>query len=852
MPPRQRPNSGRRSVPPRLLGIIIALNAALAPSATAVAGAAAPDAHDPAAWWTFARGDEVLATAVHPMDGRVWVGTEGGGVVVWDVANRTSEHYLFPNQPGLRSNTVYDIAFDPRSGDAWLATADGLTHVARSTGWWTTYVHPSLAPQRPSLDVAVVDDGLPPLRVWSAVAVAADGTLWAGIPQSDRALDTSDARALDRMAPDGGVVRRTPDGRWTWFPFHPQRTAGPARSTVADLAVLPDGRLVIAHGRRGNTDFALTIHGPAADDWSAVRSVGPIGSVADGPRTGQVMQLAVAVEPGGGFSLWLATWSRGVYRWRDGRWTAFSRTDQGEGIVPAPGLCSDQVWAIAAAADAVWAACVGRSGEEGLGVSRFDRAAETWQRIGPAEGLPTGTVTAIAAVAGGAFLGTDEPTTRHSGGLGVVPLKASAAGLTIEPPLSTFADGRTPPANEVTALAFDPTGRLWVGTRGAGLAVYDPREGRWRSWTAASTDDGLAGDAVTDVLVKGDDVWVASTRSRHAVNGPSDGGLTLIDRASGTVRRTIRPSAGGLPSGQPSSLALGVDGRVYVGFGAATGGVGIDVQQGSGVAAYDPAADVWAMWRRGSGGLVGDTVLDLASGAEGIWAAVSYAPDGTSAARLTGGGATVLHEDAWLAWQSGDFGFVSYRDGEISGDVRSVHEAADGAVWAGSYTLEGEIAGVWPSVDAVVNRYDPLRRQWRAATFPRDGWIPAIVDDEDGRVWLGTTRGHTGEIWRADEVRGDRDTVADRRDPALGGIWLGTSITGPFDRIAPENSGLAARAISALAIEPATGHVWVATTGGGISVFTGGERFGPTDPGRPIGRDRSRLPYRAWLPAAQR
>ncbi|MBK6768552.1 MAG: hypothetical protein IPG72_05885 [Ardenticatenales bacterium] len=540
----------------------------------------------------------------------------------------------------------------------------------------------SPVPRAPAaeLDVAVVDDGLPPLRVWSAVAVAADGTLWAGIPQSDRALDTSDARALDRMAPDGGVVRRTPDGRWTWFPFHPQRTAGPARSTVADLAVLPDGRLVIAHGRRGNTDVALTIHGPAADDWSAVRSVGPIGAVADGPRTGQVMQLAVAVEPGGGFSLWLATWSRGVYRWRDGRWTAFSRTDQGEGIVPAPGLCSDQVWAIAAAADAVWAACVGRSGEEGLGVSRFDRAAETWQRIGPAEGLPTGTVTAIAAVAGGAFLGTDEPTTRHSGGLGVVPLKASAAGVTIEPPLSTFADGRTPPANEVTALAFDPTGRLWVGTRGAGLAVYDPRDGRWRSWTAASTDDGLAGDAVTDVLVKGDDVWVASTRSRHAVNGPSDGGLTLIDRASGTVRRTIRPSAGGLPSGQPSSLALGVDGRVYVGFGAATGGVGIDVQQGSGVAAYDPAADVWAMWRRGSGGLVGDTVLDLASGAEGIWAAVSYAPDGTSAARLTGGGATVLHEDAWLAWQSGDFGFVSYRDGEISGDVRSVHEAADGAV----------------------------------------------------------------------------------------------------------------------------------------------------------------------------
>lgn len=815
------------------------------------AAGAAPDPAPRTAWWTFARGDEILAAAIDPVDGRLWVGTEGGGVVVWDTAAGRHATFLAPNQPGLRSNTVHDIAFDGRTGDAWLATTDGLTHVARATGWWTTYVHPSLAGQPPSIDVVAVPDGLPPVRVWSAVAVAPDGTLWAGIPQADRALDTADARTVAGLPPDGGVVRRTPDGRWAWFAFHPGKDDGPARSTVADLAVLPDGRLVVAHGRRGNPDVALSIFDPARDRWQSVASVGPVGPVADGPRTGQVMALAVAADEGG-VSLWLATWSRGVYRWRDGRWTAFSRADRGDGIVAAPGLCGDQVWSIAAASDAVWVACAARQGEDGLGVSRFDLATERWRAIGVSDGLPTGIVTAIAAVPGGAFLGTDEPTTRHGGGIGVVPVEADAAGHTVGPVLDTAAGGLAPPANETTALAFDPEGRLWVGTRGAGLGRWDPADGRWRRWTVASTGGALAGDAIADLRVIGDAVWVASTQSRRAAAGAADGGLTVIGLADGAVRRTIRPSAGGLPSPQPSSLAVAADGRLVVGFGSAVGGVGVDVHRGVGAAAFDPATDRWTTWRRGESGLGGDTVLDLAAGDGAVWAAVSYAPDGTADARLTGGGVGALAGDAWRFWGSGDFGLAGYRDGAITGDVRAVAVTADGAAWAGSYVLDGEITQRWPVVDAVVNRYDAARRQWRSATFPGDGWISAIADDPAGRVWLGTTRGHSGELWRADEVRGDRDPFLDRRDPAAGGLWLGGAVDGAWRRVDPDTSGLPARAISALTIEPATGHLWVGLAAGGVAVFTGGEAYGPTDPGRPIGRDRSRLTHRVWLPALRR
>lgn len=814
------------------------------------ARAAAPDPTLRSAWWTFARGDEVLAAAIDPVTGHLWAGTEGGGVVVWEGDGRYVQ-YLAPNQPGLHSNTVHDVAFDPRSGDAWLATADGLTHVARSTGWWTTYVHPTLAPAAASLDIVPVADGLPPLRTWSAVAVAADGTLWAGVPQAERALDTADPRTVAGLPPDGGVVRRTPDGRWRWFPFHPQLEAGPARSTVADLAVLPDGRLVVAHGRRGNPDVALSIYDPAQDRWSAVASVGPIGDVADGPRSGQVMALAVAPEFDG-FSLWLATWNRGVYRWRDGRWTGFSRGDDGPDIVPSPGLCGDQVWAISAAADAVWVACAARQGEDGAGVSRFDRATSVWRPIREADGLPTRVFPAVAAFDGGAYLGTDEPTTRHTGGLGVVPVEADAAVTRVGTAWSTADGGGVPPANEVTALAFDPVGRLWVGTRGAGLGRWDPSDGRWRRWTVAATAGGLAGDAIADVLVVGDALWVASTQSRRAVGGDADGGLTELGWADGAVRRTIRPTAGGLPSAQPSSLALAPDGRLFVGLGSATGGVGVDVHRGAGVAALEPATGRWSGWRRDGDGLGGDTVLDLAVGDGVVWAAASYAPDGTADARLVGGGVAAWQGGAWRAWGDGDFGLRSFRDGGIRGDMRAVAVAPDGAVWAGSYAVDGEITQRWPAVDAVANRYDPQRRQWSASVFPGDGWVDAIAHDAFGRTWLGTTRGHTGEVWRSDEVRGDRDPFVDRRDPAAGGIWLGGAVDGGWQRLSPDTSGLPARAVTALAVEPTTGHIWVGLAGGGLAVFTGGAPFGPTDPGRPVGRDHSRLVHHVWLPAVRR
>ncbi|MBK6768553.1 MAG: hypothetical protein IPG72_05890 [Ardenticatenales bacterium] len=143
---------------------------------------------DPASWLTLANGDEILAAAVNPVDGRLWVGTEGGGLVVWEPGQRTFSQYVFPNQRGLLSNNVFDIAFDRQTGDAWLATEMGLTHVEHATMAFRSSVADT-PEARPEHSQDVVDaygtDVFPDSRIFSSVAVADDGVVWAGTPDRE-------------------------------------------------------------------------------------------------------------------------------------------------------------------------------------------------------------------------------------------------------------------------------------------------------------------------------------------------------------------------------------------------------------------------------------------------------------------------------------------------------------------------------------------------------------------------------------------------------------------------------------------------------------------------------------------
>src|SRR6266850_3400197 len=97
---------------------------------------------------------------------------------------------------------------------------------------------------------------------------------------------------------------------------------------------------------------------------------------------------------------------------------------------------------------------------------------------------------------------------------GVVWCATLEAGLLRLSPASGRFDSftREPDAlasNRDTALALDRSGRLWVGTRGAGASLLAADRA---SWGVVNAFDGLPSDTVNVVNAEGDTVWIGTTR----------------------------------------------------------------------------------------------------------------------------------------------------------------------------------------------------------------------------------------------------------------------------------------------------------------------------------------------------
>ena len=727
-------------------------------------------------WRTVAGGDEVLSLAIDPFDSnRLLAGTEGGGLVEWDLATGEYQQRVYPTQPGLLSNDVRDIVFDAR-GRAWLATPSGV--VLAGDGSWRTYG---------------TDDGLPTVDI-TAVAVGEDGEVWAG---------TYD---------DGVAVLA--DGAATWqhyeaVEFLPDEDdvakEGPGEAHVLDIAVSPiDGRVWLAHGRKGTYRPAYSVYDPTEDAWYHLTAANPGDGETERPPSDQV--LAVEFDDEG--RLWSGAWRDGVllYDIAAGTWQQWTDYD---------GVCGTDVWDIDVDGTDVWVACAG--GDSGnLGAAHWDGTGwwpwGQYDVAGEETGIPTDEVRAIANADGIGFIGTNGPGSAGSG-IAVVENEVVREVLTTAPD--------TPPSNDITAMAFDPsTGDLWAGARDLGLMHYDGAS--WELITAEDTDELLRGNAITDLLIAGDRLWVASTQSVTDGFEYVDGGVSVYDLAAEAWLDPLDRDNSGLPDNDAGSLALDADGRLWIGLGQATGGLGEALNEGDGVAVYDVAAerfDEYFIYNGLGVELPGDTVLDLAAKGPEMWVGASYAFDLDG--RRHGGGVGRYAGGAWTTWGGGEDGLRTYHgsgeesdtDPYITGEIGALSVALDGTVYVGAWDLDtGAVSGVWPYVDAVVNRWDD--GAWVDDAFLGDGWISALAEDGTGLVWAGTTRGH-------DEYQ-EADLLTKRRaDTASGGayVWDGLDWT----HLTPHSSGLASNAIRAMAVEPATGDVWIGFENGGFSVFETGQ-----------------------------
>ncbi len=729
-----------------------------------------PSIDDPTLWRTLAHGDEVLALALDPNEpGRLWAGSEDGGIIIWDLFRGTFEQHVAPQQIGLPSNRIYDIAFDPRNGDAWIATDRGVATV-RDGEWqaWTT------------------GEGFPG-RSARSIAVSTDGTVWVG------------------TAAEGVVSRAAGSTTWKHHPPEPydDRTygpyEGPGAPSIVDIAIDHEGKIWAAHGRGAREGLiAISVNYPSDGKWRHIHSVGPGGNPKRGPPTDQILALTVDTQG----DLWAGTWARGAVMFDGTDWIRHSTSKK---------LCGRSVLAITATEDSVWAACGDES--DGEGVARWTGGPEwtPWPDVTAPQRV---TALAVTGDVGEetVWLGTDGPAA-HA--LGITPFRV--AETRVLAPLRTA--GLTPASNNVTALLVDKVGRLWVGTRGDGLLRYDGA--RWQQHTESSTRGGLPGDTITDIAENDGTIWISTTKSRYSDGEWRDGGIGVLDPSLGRWIRTFRagPRADQLPDGDVGSLAIDADGRMLIGFGVASGGPGAlgTTHHGEGLIVFDPLDGSWSRYTHDSTGgeLAGDTILSIAIGESGeTWLATSFHHDPFLLARA-GGGVSRLSDALWRGWSGGDDGLTTFhgagvaggRDPWITGDVRAMHVDAAGRPWAGAWDVQAEkLLDLWPAVDAIVNTL--FEDRWHVWRFYGQGWTSAIESDRWGRVWAGTTRGHESTEHNATEIG--------VLGPPAGGLHVNLrgGVEGEFETV-HHLSG----AVAAIAHDPKSGSTWFGDDNGGLAVL---------------------------------
>ena len=458
--------------------------------------------------------------------GRLWVGTDGGGLLVWNGGP------VLPagDGAGLGSAEVRPI-LETRDGSLWVGTRG--RGVARQAGgpwtWLTT------------------KQGLDSDNVW-ALAEAAEGGVWVGgggvnLCQADgcRVVRTQEdglphrgvialhvARNGDLWVGTWGGLSRLHEGKWTdWTTsdglpgamvraIHEDRDGNIWIGTSEGLTRFRGGRfetLTREYGAAGGYVRALF------EDEDGTLWVGSAGSGLTAFRDGEVLTIgeregvhgfvfSVLEAPDG--TIWAGT-SHGLYGLRDGRVSALTRRE---------GLPSDLIGAIAvdpADARGLWIGTqsggfVSWSPSRGVGVRHTDRT-----------GLPSNTVGAIAADGrGGLWVATEDGLVERRGGAWRVHSTADglpsamvrdvleardgtiwagtyaglarwAAGRWV--PVAASLATATSPAARVNALHEDRDGVLWAATSSHGLARL--HEGRWTTFDVAR---GFCSDAAYELI----------------------------------------------------------------------------------------------------------------------------------------------------------------------------------------------------------------------------------------------------------------------------------------------------------------------------------------------------------------
>ncbi len=465
------------------------------------------------------------------------------------------------------------------------------------------------------------------------------------------------------------------------------------------------------------------------------------------------------------------------------------------------------------------------------------------------EGLPQTTVTSIVQDRQGfIWFGTQEGLSRYN-------------GYRID---SFFHDADNPSSlshDWIWTLFEDRIGRLWIGTDGGGLNLYDHSSQSFLHYVHDPADPfSLSNDRVRVISQAGDGtLWI----------GTDGGGLNRLDPSNQRFIHYLHDpdNPKSLPNDKVLAILEDQNGIIWIGT------------YGGGLARLDPVTGLFRVYRHDpfrADSLSSDRIRTLYKDSQGrFWIGTDggglnlfdpvggnfrrFQHDPLKSSSLSNNNVSSIHEDLdgalWVGtagglneWVADSQVFLHYNNNpanptSLSDDrVKSITQDRGGVLWVGT----GRGISRWNYVSDAFVYYGKSNRR---DSYLANSMVTSIDQGLDGQIWVGTFGGGVSRIdplqktathyrhdpanpnsLSSDEVMSvyvarDRQVWLGTRKDGLNRLDLATGEIHHYRYDASDPHSLGSDSVTRIYGDP-DGTLWVATYGGGLSRLpSGSERF---------------------------